>query len=102
MGLVRKKEEEEERNKREFPEEIREFEGCREFNEVKMKELIKVQIDKLTIGDVKLDSDEKAALSLHLNFVIRKCIDEEERERDIELGLAKVRYEVKKIRKLVL
>ena len=59
------------------------------FSEEKMK------VGKLTIGEIKLDEDEKAALSLHPNFAILKYLDEEEAERDIELGLAKVRCEVR-------
>ena len=44
-----------------------------------------------------IDEDEKAALRLHPNFAILKCLEEEDQERGIELGLAKIRMEAKSI-----
>ena len=92
---IRKREEEKKNMNKEIPEEIREFESCKVFSEERMKEMIKMKVENMTIGKVELDEDEKAALSLHPNFAILKYLDEEENERDIELGLAKIRYEVR-------
>ena len=55
----------------------------------------KAKVNKLTIGEVAIDDDEIAALSLHPNFAILKCLDEVEHERDIELGLTKLRMEAR-------
>ena len=90
-------EDERKRKLAEIPEEIREYKECIAFNEEKMKKLIKMNVEKMTIGEVKLDDDEKAALSLNPNFAILRYLDSEENERDIELGLTKIRYEVRNI-----
>ena len=67
------------------------------FNEEKFSTLKKAKIGRLTIGNVEIDEDETAALSLHPNFAILKYLDEEEMERDIELGLTKIRLEKRNV-----
>ena len=42
-----------------------------------------------------IDDDERAALRLHPNFAVLKYLEDEEQERDIELGLTKLRYEAR-------
>ena len=92
MSEIRKKEEKTE-IKREVPEEIELFKECIIFDEERFSKLRVAKVDKLTVGKVDIDEDEKAALRLHPNFAILKCLKEEEQERDIELGLSKLRIE---------
>ena len=93
----RRKEEEHKRNTVEIPEEISIYKDCIIFDEEKVSELKTANIEGFTIGNVKIDDDEKAALSLHPNFAIMKCLNEEEQERDIELGLTKLRLEARNV-----
>ena len=95
LNKKRKEEEDEQRYKVEVPEEIEIFKDCIIFNEEKFSSLKAAEIGKLTIGSVEIDDDERAALCLHPNFAILKYLDEEEAERDIELGLTKLRLEAR-------
>ena len=97
LGEIRKKEEEKRKYKVEVPEEIKIFKDCVIFDEAKFSAMRKAEIGNLTIGKVKIDDDERAALSLPPNFAILKFLDEEEQERDIELGLSKLRLEARNI-----
>ena len=87
------KREEEKRTKIEVPEKIEIFKDCAIFNEEKFSKRKEAIIGKLTIGDVKINDDKRAALCLHPNFAIQKCLEEEKQERDVELGLTKLRLE---------
>ena len=97
LNEIRKKEEMEKREVTEIPDEIEQFRSCVIFDRERFAGLKKANIDKLTIGKVKIDEDEKAALRLHPNFAVMNYLDEEEQERDVELGLAKLRMEARNI-----
>ena len=88
------------KKKKIIPEEISYYRKCLIFNEERLREKIK-EIEKeeqedVCIGKVTLDADEKAVLRLNPKFAVTKYLDEEEIERDIELGEAKLRYEIRK------
>ena len=48
----------------------------------------------IVIGDIKLDEHEETLLRLHPKFAILNNIEEEDCEWDLELGFAKLRYEI--------
>ena len=48
----------------------------------------------MKIGNISLDADEESILKLNPKFAVLKCLEREEIERDIELGTAKLRYEL--------
>ena len=54
--------------------------------------------ETFVIGNVKLDTDEKAVLKLNPKFAVMSRLIDEEIERDIEVGLAKMRLELKRLR----
>ena len=54
--------------------------------------------ETFVIGNVKLDTDEKAVLKLNPKFPVMSRLIDEEIERDIEVGLAKMRLELKRLR----
>ena len=68
-----------------------------------MKVIKKAEIVGNVIGKVELDDDEKVILKLNQNFAIMKYFDGEQMERDVELGLSKLRYKEteKKEKKIV-
>ena len=80
-----------------IPEELTYFKRCVVFDEKKFEEIKQLEQSDVCIGKVNLDGDEKAILRLNPNFAITKYLDEEEAERDVELGLAKIRYEIRKL-----
>ena len=53
------------------------------------------------IGKVKADEDELAVLSLNPKFAVMKKLVETEMEQDIEMCLAKLRYETRKITEMI-
>ena len=71
------------------------YKACVVFDKEKMDMIIKENIDDQTIGKVILDEDERNILKLNPKFAIMKYLDEEQMERDVELGLAKLRYEIR-------
>ena len=96
LSEVRRNEEtERERIEVVIPEEIESYKNCIVFDPERFDKLKEASIEKLTIGNVNIDDDEKAALRLHPNFAVLKYLDEEEQERDIELGLTKLRFEAR-------
>ena len=60
-----------------------------------MKVMKKAEIVGNVIGKVELDVDEKVILKLNQNFAIMKYFDGEQMERDVELGLSKLRYKIR-------
>ena len=94
---IRRKEiAEKEKKKEDIPEELGFFRRCKIFDSERYMRINSLKHEDIAIGKVSLDKDEKAILRLNPNFAITKYLDEEEIKRDVELGLAKMRYEIRK------
>ena len=78
---------------RECPPEIKEFANLRIFSKKRFDELKKENVDVSRIGDVKLDSDEISILKLPPKFAIRKKLTETDMQTEVQMGMAKVRYQ---------
>ena len=66
------------------------------FNKEEFSKL-KKEVTKISrIGNVKLDSDEVALLKLPPKFAIRRNLNEIEMQTEIQMGMAKVRYQTHK------
>ena len=76
------------------PQEIIEFADLSIFNKDKMRNLKKQNVEVAAIGEVELDDDEIALLSLPPKFAIRRRLDEIEMETDNEMSMAKMRYQL--------
>ena len=59
------------------------------------------EIEVKTIGEVKIDEEEKSVLTLNPKFAIMKRIQKIEMEQEVEVCLAKLRYEFRKIMELI-
>jgi len=90
--------EKEKREKLEIiPSGLEKYANCKIFKREKMEEMKPQKISHKLIGDISIDEDEKRVLDLNPKFAILKKLDQLEMEQDIELGLAKLRYEAKKL-----
>ena len=87
-----------EKKKESIPEEIGFFKDCIIFDTEKFEAIGEMKSEDVCIGKVKLDADERAILKLNPNFAIMRYLDEEEAERDVELGSAKLRYELRRVK----
>ena len=94
----REKEFEEKSLEKEAPKEFSDFVSCKVFDKGKLKEMKPKIQETFVIGNVKLDTDEKAVLKLNPKFAVMSRLIDEEIERDIEVGLAKMRLELKRLR----
>ena len=80
----------------ECPGEIIEFKDVIVFNKVEMEKMRKEVVEISTIGDVKLDEDERALLKLPPKFATRRKVDLVDMRTDLEMGAAKLRYSIHK------
>ena len=96
LAEVRKREINE-KKKEHIPKEMQFYENCRIFTEEKREISEKGEQDAISIGKIDLDEDERAILRLNPKFAVTRYLEEEEQERDIELGLAKLRYEIRRL-----
>ena len=76
------------------PDEIIEMREVRAFNEEEFEKIEVKETEPCRIGNVELDRNEEEALRLHPKFAVRKKLDEEQFELDIECGFAKLRWEI--------
>ena len=76
--------------------EEKELEKTSAFVEEKFDKIEVEKAETCTVGRVELDEDEKAILRMHPKFALRKKLDEEQFELDIECGFAKLRWELGK------
>ena len=97
LETERKKELAMKRSKMKIPSEIEIFKDCNIFNEEKMALMAEAKINGLTIGDVELDDDELSILMLNPKFAVLVRLEDEKVEREIELGVTKLRYEIRKL-----
>ena len=96
LEKVRRAEEEEKWNRRTVPIEIEEFHGCIVFDKGKLEAMKPSEVDSLVIGKVEIDDDEKAILKLNPKFAVMTKLEDESFERKVEVGLAKLKYEIRK------
>ena len=82
------------------PSGLEEYSGCKIFDRAKMSELKPQEITHKLIGKVKIDETERAILNLNPKFAILKKLENIEVEQDIEICLAKIRYEIQRIEAL--
>ena len=86
--------EQEKRDKLEIiPAGLERYANCKIFSREKMKEMRPQHITHKLIGDIKIDENEKKVLDLNPKFAVMKKLVNIEMEQDIELGMAKLRYE---------
>ena len=92
--LNRIRELEEEKKLEECPKEIYEYKDIIVFNKLEMEKLSKEKVEISKIGEVDLDEDERALLKLPPKFAMRKNLSTVNMRADLEMGAAKVRYQV--------
>ena len=78
------------------PEEMKEYEGIKVFSKKKMEDLTKEKVEVKTIDGIELDEEERALLSLPPKFALRRRLCSISMQTDIEMAMAKVRYQVHK------
>ena len=93
---IRKQEIEEKRKLKKIPEEISVFKDCAIFDDEKWK-LFKTQnLEGVVVGKISLDADERSVLRLSPKFAVLSRLDDDSIERDIEVGVTKMKYEIKR------
>ena len=61
-----------------------------------MERISKEVVEVTRIGEVDLDEDERALLMLPPKFALRRKLNEVDMRTDIEIGAAKLRYQIHK------
>ena len=94
-----------EREKREklenVPSGLEKYSSCNIFNKEKMSTIKPQEIKHKLIGEVQISEEERSVLNLNPKFAVMKKLENINMEQDIELGLAKLRYEVARINKRI-
>ena len=78
----------------ECPKKIYQYKDITVFNKLEMENLKKETVEISKIGEVDLDEDERALLKLPPKFAMRKNLSTVNMRADLEMGAAKVRYQV--------
>ena len=78
------------------PEEIVELDEAKAFNRIEFDKIVIKETEPEVIGKVEIDENEKEALKLHPKFAVRKKLDREQFQLDMECGFAKLRWEIGK------
>ena len=94
LERVRRHEREALLESRGVPEELRQFADCKVFDKGKMRQMTEAEVRCLVIGGISIDDDESSILKLSPKFAVMSRLDDEEMETDIEVSLAKTRYEI--------
>ena len=94
LKLIR--DEEENRRLETCPAEVIEYKNAIVFNKEIMNKMKKEEVKVETVGEVELDGDEIALLKLPPKFAIRKQLDSLDMMTDLEMGVAKIRYQTHK------
>ena len=87
---------EEENKLQTCPAEISTYKNIKVFNKIEMEAMKKEKVEIESIGDVELDPDEKALLSLPPKFAVRRKLSKLDQKTDLELCMAKVRMQTHK------
>ena len=90
------KEKEKIRELEKCPQEKSEFESLSIFDKNRIDAMVKEKVVVSSIGDVELDDDEIALLSLPPEFALRKRLISVEMKTDAQMGMAKVRFQLHK------
>ena len=94
LKRLRREREEEELQK--CPEEIKDYNKLIIFNKEEIEKLKKEDVEVTVIGKVDLDNDEKAVLKLPPKFAVRCKLDDIDMQTEVEMGMAKIRYQTRK------
>ena len=90
----KKEKDEKEKQRAKVLEELSIIEKCLVKDKESYEKIQKGEIKDLTIGDINIDQDEINLLSMQPKFSVLKRLDEEDTERDIEIGFSKLRLEI--------
>ena len=77
------------------------YSKCDVFNREKMIKMKPKAIAHKIIGKVEISDDERKVLDLNPKFAVMKKLERIDMEQDIELGMAKIRYEITRINKRI-
>ena len=94
--LKRIRKEEEIRKLQECPQEIIDYKDIIVFNKSEFDKMKKENVEISRIGNVELDRDEIAILKLPPKFAIRRKVKETEMQTELQMGMAKVRFQTHK------
>ena len=89
-----KKEREKEEKLDMIPRGLEGYKNAKVFDKGKFDDLEIQSYEITVIGDVELSEEEKKVLRLHPKFALLQDLDMEDMELDIELGCAKLRYQI--------
>ena len=76
------------------PSGLEKYSKCKIFNREEMEKMKPEEINHELIGKINIDEEERSILDLNPKFAVMRKLKRQEIEQDIELGLAKIRYEV--------
>ena len=79
-----------------IPEELLDYKECIIYNENKINALCKENVEGVVVGGVSIDDDEKSVLKLNPKFAVLSRLDDESIETDIEVAIAKLKYEIRR------
>ena len=102
LAAERTKEIEEKKKLVTIPDELIEFKECSIYNEIKRQRLSKENVEGVIVGNVSLDEDELSIIKLSPKFAVLSKLEDESIERDIEISIAKMKYEIKRQKELEL
>ena len=85
-----------------IPDELLEFKDISIYNELKRQNLKKDNIEGIVVGNVSLDEDEMSVLRLGPKFAILSRLEDETIERDIEVAVTKMKYEIRRQKEIEL
>ena len=77
-----------------IPPGLEEFKEAKIFSKEEFESIDIQEYEVKIVGDIDLPANQKKALKLHPKFAILQRLDEDEMEYDMELGFAKLRYEL--------
>ena len=80
----------------ECPEEIIKYKDVKIFSKTEMDKLSKEKVEITRIGEIELDENETALLSLPPKFAVRRRLCSISMQTDVEMGMSKVRYQIQK------
>ena len=83
------------------PSGLERYKDCDIFDKEKMRSVKPQQIVHKLIGKVEISDDERKVLDLNPKFAVMRKLEQIDMEQDVELGLAKIRYEITRINKKI-
>ena len=92
LEIIRNRELDEKGNT--IPDEIEAVKACKVFDKGKFDAIKTQELKATALNNLELEKDEKLILNLNPKFSVLRKLCMESGERDIENGLAKIRYEI--------